>query len=66
MDPYVDGFMSKGGSMVMVAKGNRTLQVTEACKNHGGFYLGIGGPAAILARDSIKSVEVTDFPELGM
>lgn len=67
MDPYVDGFMSLGGSMVMVAKGNRTLQVTEACRKHGGFYLGsIGGPAAILARDSIKSVEVIDFPELGM
>src|SRR5690554_109596 len=67
MDPYVDGFMNLGGSMVMVAKGNRSLQVTEACKKHGGFYLGsIGGPAAILARDSIKEVEVVDFPELGM
>lgn len=67
MDPYVDEFMSQGGSMLMVAKGNRSLQVTEACKKHGGFYLGsIGGPAAILARDSIKSVEVIDFPELGM
>ncbi len=67
MDPYVDEFMSVGGSMIMVAKGNRTQQVTDACKKHGGFYLGsIGGPAAILARDSIKSVEVVDFPELGM
>ncbi len=67
MDPYVDEFMHNGGSMIMVAKGNRTLQVTDACKKHGGFYLGsIGGPAAILARDSIKSVEVIDFPELGM
>lgn len=67
MDPYVDGFMNLGGSMVMVAKGNRSLQVTDACKKHGGFYLGsIGGPAAILARDSIKEVEIVDFPELGM
>ncbi|MDB4335017.1 fumarate hydratase [bacterium] len=67
MDPYVDGFQKLGGSLIMVAKGNRTLQVTEACKNNGGFYLGsIGGPAAILAKDSIKSVEVVDFPELGM
>lgn len=67
MDPYVNEFMSQGGSMVMLAKGNRTQQVTDACKLHGGFYLGsIGGPAAILARDSIKSVEIVDFPELGM
>ncbi|MCH5332291.1 MAG: fumarate hydratase C-terminal domain-containing protein, partial [Alistipes sp.] len=67
MDPYVDLFQSLGGSMVMVAKGNRSQQVTDACRKHGGFYLGsIGGPAAILARDSIKSVEVIDFPELGM
>ncbi len=67
MDPYVDLFQSMGGSLVMVAKGNRTQQVTDACKKHGGFYLGsIGGPAAILAKDSIKSVEVVDFPELGM
>ncbi|MCC8089153.1 MAG: fumarate hydratase [Rikenellaceae bacterium] len=67
MDPYVDLFQSHGGSMVMVAKGNRTKQVTDSCKKHGGFYLGsIGGPAAILAKDSIKSVEVVDFPELGM
>jgi len=67
MDPYVDHFMSLGGSMIMVAKGNRTQQVTDACKKHGGFYLGsIGGPAAILAKQSIKSVEIVDFEELGM
>ena len=67
MDPYVDSFMSAGGSMIMVAKGNRTQQVTDACKKHGGFYLGsIGGPAAILAKQSIKSVEIVDFEELGM
>jgi fumarate hydratase class I len=67
MDPYVDLFQSHGGSMIMVAKGNRSKQVTDACKKHGGFYLGsIGGPAAILAKNSIKSVEVIDFPELGM
>mgnify|MGYP001543334502 CR=1 FL=1 len=67
MDPYVDLFQEHGGSLVMVAKGNRSQQVTDACKAHGGFYLGsIGGPAAILAKNSIKSVEVVDFPELGM
>ncbi|MBE5033322.1 fumarate hydratase [Gallalistipes aquisgranensis] len=67
MDPYVDLFQSHGGSMVMVAKGNRSQEVTDACRKHGGFYLGsIGGPAAILAKDSIKSVKVVDFPELGM
>ncbi|MBR6831640.1 MAG: fumarate hydratase [Tidjanibacter sp.] len=67
MDPYVDLFQSHGGSMIMVAKGNRSQQVTDACKKHGGFYLGsIGGPAAILAKNSIKNVEVVDFPELGM
>ena len=67
MDPYVDLFQEHGGSLVMVAKGNRTQQVTDACRKHGGFYLGsIGGPAAILATNSIKSVEVVDFPELGM
>lgn len=67
MDVYVDQFMSMGGSMVMLAKGNRSQAVTDACKMHGGFYLGsIGGPAAILAKDSIKSVEVVDFEELGM
>ncbi|MBN2744274.1 fumarate hydratase class I [Breznakibacter xylanolyticus] len=67
MDSYVDAFMSLGGSMIMVAKGNRSKAVTDACKKHGGFYLGsIGGPAAILAKDSIKSVELVDFEELGM
>jgi fumarate hydratase class I len=59
--------MSMGGSMIMVAKGNRSQQVTDACKKHGGFYLGsIGGPAAILAKVSIKSSEVIDMEELGM
>ena len=67
MDSYVNLFQSHGGSMVMVAKGNRSQQVTDACKQHGGFYLGsIGGPAAILAKDNITSVKVIDFPELGM
>ena len=67
MDPYVGLFQSMGGSLVMVAKGNRSREVTDACKKYGGFYLGsIGGPAAILAKDSIKNVEVIDFPELGM
>ena len=67
MDPYVDPFQAAGGSMIMVAKGNRTRVVTDACKKHGGFYLGsIGGPAAILAKNSIRKVEVLDFPELGM
>lgn len=67
MDPYVDLFQSLGGSMIMVAKGNRTQAVTDACKKYGGFYLGsIGGPAAILAKESIKSVEIVDFEELGM
>ncbi len=67
MDPYVDEFQANGGSMIMLAKGNRSKQVTDACKKHGGFYLGsIGGPAAILAKNSIKSVEVVDFAELGM
>lgn len=67
MDSYVDLFQSHGGSMVMLAKGNRSQEVTNACQKHGGFYLGsIGGPAAILAKNSIKSVEVIDFPELGM
>src|SRR5690554_1346617 len=67
MDPYVDQFQANGGSMIMLAKGNRSQQVTDACKKHGGFYLGsIGGPAAILAQDNILSVEVVDFPELGM
>ena len=67
MDPYVDLFQEHGGSLIMLAKGNRSQQVTDACRKHGGFYLGsIGGPAAVLAKDSIKSVEVVDFPELGM
>lgn len=67
MDSYVDYFQSLGGSMVMLAKGNRSKQVTEACKKHGGFYLGsIGGPAARLAQDCIKKVEVLDYEELGM
>ncbi len=67
MDVYVDEFQSHGGSMVMLAKGNRTADVTNACNKYGGFYLGsIGGPAAILAKDNIVSVEVVDFPELGM
>ncbi len=67
MDSYVDLFQSAGGSMVMIAKGNRGKQVTEACHKHGGFYLGsIGGPAAILAKENIRNVEVVEFPELGM
>jgi fumarate hydratase class I len=67
MDGYVDLFQSHEASMVMIAKGNRSQQVTEACRKHGGFYLGsIGGPAALLARESIKKMEVLDFPELGM
>ena len=67
MDSYVDLFQSNGGSLVMIAKGNRTKQVTDACKKHGGFYLGsIGGAAAILAQDNITKVEVLEYPELGM
>ena len=67
MDSYVDLFQANGGSMVMLAKGNRSKDVTEACKKYGGFYLGsIGGPAARLAKDCIKSVEVLEYPELGM
>ncbi|CAB4842168.1 MAG: fumarate hydratase [Actinobacteria bacterium] len=67
MDSYVDYFQANGGSLVMLAKGNRSQQVTDACKKHGGFYLGsIGGPAARLAQDCIKKVEVLDFEELGM
>ena len=67
MDAYVDQFQKAGGSFVMLAKGNRSPAVTKACKDNGGFYLGsIGGPAAILAQDNIRSVEVIDFPELGM
>ncbi|GAA4608464.1 fumarate hydratase [Actinoallomurus liliacearum] len=67
MDSYVEQFQAAGGSLVMLAKGNRSKQVTEACKAHGGFYLGsIGGPAARLAQDCIKKVEVLEYPELGM
>ena len=67
MDPYVDEFQDHGGSMVMIAKGNRTQVVTDACKKHGGFYLGsIGGPAAVLSMNSIKSIECVEYPELGM
>jgi fumarate hydratase class I len=67
MDSYVDSFQAQGGSLVMLAKGNRSRAVTEACKKHGGFYLGsIGGPAARLAQDCIKHVEVHEYPELGM
>lgn len=67
MDPYVDLFQSHGGSMIMIAKGNRGDVVTESCKKHGGFYLGsIGGPAALLAQDSIKEVELLEYPDLGM
>lgn len=67
MDGYVDLFQANGGSMVMLAKGNRSQQVTDACKKHGGFYLGsAGGPAALLAKEHIKSQEVVEFPELGM
>ena len=67
MDPYVDLFQSKGGSLLMIAKGNRTQQVTDACKKYGGFYLGsIGGPAAVLSFQSIKSIECVEYPELGM
>jgi fumarate hydratase class I len=67
MDSYVEQFQAAGGSLVMLAKGNRSRAVTEACANHGGFYLGsIGGPAARLAQDCIRSVEVLEYPELGM
>jgi fumarate hydratase class I len=67
MDSYVDLFQSHGGSLVMIAKGNRSRQVTDACKRHGGFYLGsIGGPAAVLAQENIRKVEVLDHADLGM
>jgi len=67
MDSYVDEFQSLGGSMIMIAKGNRSQQVTDACKKHGGFYLGmIGGPAALLAQENIRSLECLEYPELGM
>jgi fumarate hydratase class I len=67
MDSYVDLFQSHGGSMVMIAKGNRSRAVTDACKAHGGFYLGsVGGTAALLAQENIKKVELLEYPELGM
>jgi fumarate hydratase class I len=67
MDSYVELFQSHGGSLVMIAKGNRSKAVTDACRKHGGFYLGsIGGPAALLAQENIKKVEVLEYPELGM
>jgi fumarate hydratase class I len=67
MDAYVDLFQSLGGSMIMLAKGNRSKDVTNACQKYGGFYLGsVGGPAAILAKENILSVEVIDFEEMGM
>ncbi len=67
MDSYVDLFQGHGGSMIMIAKGNRSREVTDACKKHGGFYLGsIGGPAAVLAQENIKKVELLEYPELGM
>ena len=67
MDSYVDLFQENGGSMIMLAKGNRSQQVTDACQKHGGFYLGsIGGPAAILAQNNIKSIECVEYPELGL
>lgn len=67
MDSYVDAFQANGGSLIMIAKGNRSQQVTDACAKHGGFYLGsIGGPAAILAQTNIKSLECLEYPELGM
>ena len=67
MDPYVEPFQANGGSLVMIAKGNRTQAVTDACQKHGGFYLGtIGGVAAVLSSDSIKSIECIEYPELGM
>jgi fumarate hydratase class I len=67
MDSYVDAFQAAGGSFVMIAKGNRSKAVTDACHKHGGFYLGsIGGPAARLAKECIRKVEVLEYPELGM
>ena len=67
MDPNVDLFQDNGGSMIMIAKGNRGQEVTDACRKHGGFYLGSrGGPAAVLSYESIKSIECVEYPELGM
>ena len=66
MDPYVDEFQAHGGSLIMIGKGNRTQVVTDACQKHGGFYLGtIGGVAAVLSQDCIKSIECVEYPELG-
>jgi fumarate hydratase class I len=67
MDSYVEQFQAAGGSFVMIAKGNRSPAVTQACAAHGGFYLGsVGGPAARLAKECIRKVEVLEYPELGM
>ena len=67
MDPYVNQFQAAGASMIMLAKGNRSQAVTDSCKKHGGFYLGsIGGPAARLAQDCIKKVDILEYEELGM
>lgn len=67
MDSYVDSFQFHGGSLIMIAKGNKSQQVTDACHKYGGFYLGsIGGPAAILAQTNIKHLECLEYPELGM
>ncbi|MDH3458860.1 MAG: FumA C-terminus/TtdB family hydratase beta subunit, partial [Gemmatimonadota bacterium] len=67
MDSYVRQFQARGGSLVMIAKGNRSREVTESCREHGGFYLGsIGGPAAVLAKEHITKVELIEYPELGM
>jgi fumarate hydratase class I len=67
MDSYVDLFQSHGASLIMMAKGNRSPQVAEACKKYGGFYLGsMGGPAALLAQEHIKKMELIEYPELGM
>ena len=67
MDSYVEDFQAAGGSFVMLAKGNRSKQVTDACQKYGGFYLGsIGGPAARLAQDCIRKVEIVEYEELGM
>jgi fumarate hydratase class I len=67
MDSYVDQFQAAGGSMIMLAKGNRSQQVTEACKKYGGFYLGsVGGPGARLAQDCITSIKLLEYEELGM
>jgi len=67
MDSYVELFQSQGGSLIMIARGNRSPKVTEACRKHDGFYLGSpGGPAALLAEENIKKVDVLEYPELGM